>query len=140
MITMKRIHLSDVVFCIVNGDVEELVFWLRDGGSPEVSIQQDGRTLLHMAAECGNEKAVRVLLEHGADIHRTARCEKNVLYFAAIGMVPRFAHNAQGAERIFKMFVMERGMAKTPGARHARRVLKWVLARHDLVRLMEYWQ
>ena len=48
------------------------------------AIDLDGWTPLHWASRCGNYRAIRLLLEHGADPHQsTTNDKRNALHFAA---------------------------------------------------------
>lgn len=66
-----------------DGAVQVLLQYLSHH-APGLAIRDEhGRTLLHLAAECGNFNAVRQLLELGVDVNAGDKYKRNALHFIA---------------------------------------------------------
>lgn len=56
---------------IASGDLVSLRAALQDGLDPNRDCEGEGESLLHRAAFCGNQEAVELLAQHGAELDRS---------------------------------------------------------------------
>ena len=68
------------------GDTDRLADLLRQQPELVSSMSSDGWTPLHLAAAFGGARAVRLLLEHGADPHVVSRAMSNQPLHAALAI------------------------------------------------------
>jgi hypothetical protein len=62
---------------------------LEMGADPNIAVNPNGETLLHIAARAGNLNMVKLLLQKGADINPvTVKAERTPLYYASAGGYP----------------------------------------------------
>ena len=62
-----------LIWAVTSGDIEELRRMLRKGAHAFDASNYDGKTVIHMAAACGDYRAVELLLTKGADRNKRDR-------------------------------------------------------------------
>ncbi len=73
---------NGLIFDVIFNEDHDLLRMLLQHGAHQ-SPDRDGATPLHRAAELGDAKAMRILLEYGAKVNETDRGSKTALMFAA---------------------------------------------------------
>lgn len=61
--------LVPIVYAAANDHVELLELLLRSGADPNAASSESGSTALHIAAQLGQVRSVKTLLDNGADIN-----------------------------------------------------------------------
>jgi len=82
-------EITPLFMACINGDAPMIDALLRAGADPK-SVKANGTTALMMAASSGNADAVKVLLDHGADINakETAHGQTALMFAAALNRTP----------------------------------------------------
>jgi ankyrin repeat protein len=89
---------DELVRAVAEGSTRRVRDLLRAGVGPNATQRGTGRTVLSVAASCGQLAVVRLLLRHGALANRRFRYVSPVTRHVTSGMVPLM--DASGAPRI----------------------------------------
>lgn len=101
---MRSTETNDLLARVMAGDVERLRALLPRGESPADGTLPDGTTHLMLAAACGHETVVELLLQCGADPSRRDRRGQSAAAYA------RQAGHTHLAERLDTIVDQEKVM------------------------------
>ncbi len=83
---LSGLESLDVHEAAAVGDVEKLQTLLAADSTLSRAVSSDGWPPLHLAAAFGGAPAVRILLEHGADVHQVSPAMRNQAMHAALAL------------------------------------------------------
>lgn len=101
---------SDLFGSIYEGEWYQIENYLRAGGNVNI-VDEQGRTLLHFAAERGKFAIVRMLLRMGANINQQDNEEKTPLHYAVIEYVDQEGQHLNN-DAVFEADREDGGMIK----------------------------